>query len=42
MTPRVLMRRIIAPQAIRVMVPALGNETVSTPMARRRSAHDAS
>ena len=29
MTPRVLMRRIIAPQAIRTMVPALGNETVS-------------
>jgi polar amino acid transport system permease protein len=30
MTPLVLMRRIIAPQAIRTMVPALGNETVST------------
>jgi polar amino acid transport system permease protein len=29
MTPRVLMRRIIAPQAIRTMVPALGNESVS-------------
>jgi polar amino acid transport system permease protein len=29
MTPRVLMRRIIAPQAIRSMVPALGNESVS-------------
>jgi polar amino acid transport system permease protein len=29
MTPIVLMRRIIAPQAIRMMVPALGNETVS-------------
>ena len=29
MTPNVLMRRIIAPQAIRTMVPALGNETVS-------------
>ncbi|WP_428489443.1 amino acid ABC transporter permease/ATP-binding protein [Rhodopila sp.] len=29
MTPRVLMRRIIAPQAIRTMVPALGNECVS-------------
>ncbi len=30
MTPAVLMRRVIAPQAIRTMVPALGNETVST------------
>ncbi|MDB5883733.1 MAG: transporter permease [Ramlibacter sp.] len=30
MTPGVLMRRIIAPQAIRTMVPALGNESVST------------
>ncbi len=29
MTPHVLMRRIIAPQALRSMVPALGNETVS-------------
>ncbi len=29
MTPRVLMRRIIAPQAIRTMVPALGNESIS-------------
>jgi polar amino acid transport system permease protein len=29
MTPIVLMRRIIAPQAIRVMVPAFGNEAVS-------------
>jgi polar amino acid transport system permease protein len=29
MTPLVLMRRVIAPQAIRVMVPALGNEAVS-------------
>ena len=29
MTPAVLMRRVIAPQAIRTMVPALGNETVS-------------
>ena len=29
MTPRVLMRRVIAPQAIRMIVPALGNETVS-------------
>jgi polar amino acid transport system permease protein len=29
MTPTVLMRRIIAPQAIRTMVPALGNESVS-------------
>jgi len=30
MTPRVLMRRIIAPQALRAMIPAMGNETVST------------
>ena len=30
MTPTVLMRRVIAPQAIRAIVPALGNETVST------------
>jgi polar amino acid transport system permease protein len=30
MTPRVLMRRIIAPQALRSMIPALGNEAVST------------
>ncbi|MGW3622939.1 amino acid ABC transporter permease/ATP-binding protein [Streptomyces sp. NPDC000880] len=30
MTPRVTMRRIIAPQAIRLMVPALGNEAVNT------------
>ncbi len=29
MTPAVLMRRIIAPQAIRTMVPAFGNEAVS-------------
>jgi polar amino acid transport system permease protein len=29
MTPAVLMRRIIAPQAIRTMVPALGNEAVT-------------
>lgn len=29
MTPRVLMRRVIAPQAIRTIVPALGNETVT-------------
>ena len=29
MTPWVLMRRIIAPQAIRTMIPAFGNETVS-------------
>src|SRR5713226_9790623 len=29
MTPAVLMRRVIAPQAIRTMVPALGNESVS-------------
>ena len=29
MTPMVLMRRIIAPQAIRTMVPALGNEAVT-------------
>jgi polar amino acid transport system permease protein len=29
MTPAVLMRRVIAPQAIRSMVPALGNEAVS-------------
>src|SRR5260221_3960333 len=29
MTPSVLMQRIIAPQAIRTMVPALGNESVS-------------
>ncbi len=29
MTPALLMRRIIAPQAIRTMVPAFGNETVS-------------
>ncbi len=30
MTPRVLMRRIVAPQALRAMIPAMGNETVST------------
>jgi polar amino acid transport system permease protein len=30
MTPRVLMRRIIAPQALRAMIPAMGNEAVST------------
>ncbi len=29
MTPFVLMRRVIAPQAIRMMIPALGNETVT-------------
>jgi polar amino acid transport system permease protein len=29
MTPALLMRRIIAPQAVRVMIPAFGNETVS-------------
>ncbi len=29
MTPMLLMRRIIAPQAIRTMIPAFGNETVS-------------
>jgi polar amino acid transport system permease protein len=29
MTPLVLMRRVVAPQAIRTMVPALGNESVS-------------
>ncbi|MGI4856432.1 MAG: amino acid ABC transporter permease/ATP-binding protein [Janthinobacterium lividum] len=29
MTPLILMRRVIAPQAIRTMVPALGNESVS-------------
>jgi len=29
MTPAVLMRRVIAPQAIRMMVPAFGNESVS-------------
>jgi polar amino acid transport system permease protein len=29
MTPGVLMRRVIAPQAIRTMIPAFGNETVS-------------
>ncbi|HEX2943235.1 MAG TPA: ATP-binding cassette domain-containing protein, partial [Rhodopila sp.] len=29
MTPLVLMRHVIAPQAIRIMVPALGNETIS-------------
>ena len=29
MTPAVLMRRVVAPQAIRTMVPALGNETIS-------------
>jgi polar amino acid transport system permease protein len=29
MTPAVLMRRIIAPQAIRTMIPAFGNESVS-------------
>jgi len=30
MTPLVLMRHVIAPQAIRIMVPALGDETIST------------
>src|ERR1700683_3909028 len=29
MTPTVLMHRVIAPQAIRMIVPALGNESVS-------------
>jgi polar amino acid transport system permease protein len=29
MTPGVLMRRVIAPQAIRTMIPAFGNESVS-------------
>jgi polar amino acid transport system permease protein len=29
MTPTVLLRRVIAPQAIRTMIPALGNESVS-------------
>src|ERR1700731_1468287 len=29
MTPGVLMRRVIAPQAIRTMIPAFGNEAVS-------------
>ncbi|MBR0741089.1 amino acid ABC transporter permease/ATP-binding protein [Bradyrhizobium liaoningense] len=29
MTPSVLMRRVIAPQAIRTMIPAFGNEAVS-------------
>jgi len=29
MTPAVLLRRVIAPQAIRTMIPAWGNETVS-------------
>ena len=29
MAPRVLMRRVIAPQAIRTMVPGLGNEAIS-------------
>ena len=30
MTPRVLMHRIVAPQALRSMIPAMGNEEVST------------
>nr|WP_127357837.1 amino acid ABC transporter permease/ATP-binding protein [Actinacidiphila soli] len=30
MTPVVIMRRVVAPQAIRLMVPALGNEAVTT------------
>ncbi|QET01125.1 amino acid ABC transporter permease/ATP-binding protein [Cupriavidus pauculus] len=30
MTPSVLMRRIVAPQALRAMIPAMGNEAVST------------
>ncbi|GAA2012802.1 amino acid ABC transporter permease/ATP-binding protein [Nakamurella flavida] len=30
MTPAVLMRRVVGPQALRAMVPALGNEAVST------------
>jgi polar amino acid transport system permease protein len=30
MTPAVLMRRVVAPQAVRLMVPALGNEAVTT------------
>ena len=29
MTPGVLMRHVVAPQAVRAMVPALGNETIS-------------
>ena len=29
MTPALLMRRVIAPQALRTMIPAFGNETVS-------------
>src|SRR5271154_7286041 len=29
MTPSLLMRRVIAPQAVRMMIPAFGNETVS-------------
>src|ERR1700757_3267212 len=29
MTPSILMRRVIAPQAIRTMIPAFGNEAVS-------------
>src|ERR1700687_5398358 len=29
MTPAVLMRRVIAPQAIRTMIPAFGNESIS-------------
>jgi polar amino acid transport system permease protein len=29
MTPAVLMRRVIAPQAVRTMIPAFGNESVS-------------
>src|SRR3984893_1902578 len=29
MTPALLMRRILAPQAVRTMIPAFGNETVS-------------
>ncbi len=29
MTPAVLMRRVIAPQAIRTMIPAFGNESVA-------------
>ena len=30
MTPRLLMRRIIAPQALRALIPALGNQAVGT------------
>ncbi|MBK1616394.1 ABC transporter permease, partial [Rubrivivax gelatinosus] len=30
MTPRVLLQRVVAPQALRSMLPAMGNEAVST------------